>query len=104
MAGLRCFRNIPLPQAYEEIALTMGRLLHPHRSQRVRDAGEQRVADRRNELRRDANVGRLLGDEGEAEPTGFLPTTGREGGTDRPARVLAGEAGGGARSLQDSAR
>jgi hypothetical protein len=42
MAGLRCFRVMPLPEAHGAIALSVGRLL-PQRlrlSRRVWDAGE----------------------------------------------------------------
>src|SRR5687768_18568088 len=52
MAGLRCLRDILLPEAHDEIALTLGRLLPPrlHQSRRVWEAGEQSVANRRDEL------------------------------------------------------
>src|SRR5207244_9243894 len=62
LAGLRCLREIPLPEAHDEIALTLGRLLPPrvHLIGRVWDAGEESVANRLDELRRNANVRRLL--------------------------------------------
>src|ERR687896_398445 len=55
VAGLRCLRDLPLPEAHGEKALTLGRLLRP-RLRLIRrgwGAGEQVVADRRDELRRD---------------------------------------------------
>ena len=59
----------PLPEAHDVIALTLGRLrpLRLRLNQRARDAGEQSVADRRDEMRRDTNLRRLLVVVGEAE-------------------------------------
>lgn len=38
MAGLRCLRDMPLPEAHDEIALTLGRLL-PLRLRLIRRVG-----------------------------------------------------------------
>jgi hypothetical protein len=58
-----------LPEAHDESALTLGRLLRLRldRSWRVRSSGEQVVPNRRDELRRDANPRRLLVVVGKAE-------------------------------------
>ena len=50
---------------------------------RVRDAGEQLVADRRDERRRDSNLCRLLEIVGEAEQLRFGPAAADEGDPDR---------------------
>src|SRR5919197_4653764 len=84
MAGLRCFSEMPLPKPRDENALTVGRLLpRPHQGRRVRDAGEQSVADRRDELRRDTNVRRLLVVVGKADELRLGPATADVGDPER---------------------
>src|SRR5262245_17347658 len=81
MAGLRWFREMPLPNARREPALSlMGRLL-PQRLHlsRVWDAREEGVADRRDELRRHTNVRRLLVVVGKADQARFGPAAADEG-------------------------
>src|SRR5439155_18112463 len=92
MAGLRCLRDMPLPKAHDEIALTLDRLrwLRPHLSGGVWDAGEQSVADRRDELRRDTNVRRLLVVVGKAEQFRFRPAAAEEGDPERQSRGVPG--------------
>ena len=57
----------------------------PRLSRRVRDAGEQRVADRRDELRRDTNLRRLLVVVGKADQLRLRPAAADEGDPDRQA-------------------
>src|SRR5438034_8731830 len=92
MAGLRCLRDMALPEAHDEIALSVARLLPPGQrlSRRVWDTGEQSVADRRDELRWDTNVRRLLVVEGKAKQLRFGPAAADEGDPDRQSRVVAG--------------
>ena len=77
--------RFPLSQAHDEVALTLGRLLSPrlHLIRWVWDAREQRVADRRDELRRDTNMRRLLVVVGEADQLRFGPAAADEGDPER---------------------
>src|SRR5438876_2432192 len=92
LAGLRCLREIPLPEAHDEIALTLGRLLPPrvHLIGRVWDAGEESVANRLDELRRNANVRRLLVVVSKAKQLRFAPAAADKGDPQRQSRVVAG--------------
>ena len=50
--GFVVSHDMPLPEAHDEIGLSLGRLLPLRLIRRVGDAGEQIVANRRDELRR----------------------------------------------------
>src|SRR5688500_8785861 len=77
MAGLRRLRYMSLLIAHDEVALSLSRLLplRLHQCLRVWDAGEQSVANRRDELRRHTNLGRLLVVVGKANQLRFGPAT-----------------------------
>ena len=86
MAGLRVSVTWALPgEAHDGVELTLGRLL-PLRLQlgeRVWGAWEQIVANRRDELRGDTNLRRLLVVVRKAEQLRFGPATADEGDPDR---------------------
>ena len=73
MAGLRCLRDMPLPEAHYEIAQDLVATTASEAAGLGRRARSQIVADRRDELRPDSNLRRLLVVVGKARAAPVRP-------------------------------